>query len=619
MKILLKVSFASLLVVSLMGCAAGITPARKVGEVVSMELPQLLDEVRAGNHFSSETLQLVDSGLNAFGKANFPLANDHFNQALKLDPANSWLQFLNGLSYHFGALNGDSSLFELSEQGYALAIKFDQTSWIARYHLGLLYLDQKKYTLAQEQFAEALLFNERNPDLLYNMVVASYYAQDPETASGVLSRLNLYEPDSERALRATCMIRSALGDHAGAEASLETYKRLYVEDGNSSSLEGRIEDWRDYHDRIERVSTDSTGLPVQAAVYYPADKSERHLIRQAGIHNASHEEDGAGEDNKMIIVDVVMVGTEEDISTRKGVNLLNGLSVQFGQADENGYKPGYSWSASREKSGSDPYSVSKTITQALTLPAITYSLNIFNSEAARAEILARPTLIALDGEESVFFSGLNVQASAVGSNDGGSVEINERVGVTLAITPEFLDDKSIKLKVHAQRRFLRTPSADIVYQNKFETTETDVSANVIINYGETLVLSGLSEKETERLRDGVPFLQDVPGLQYFFSQKDTRDFQRSVMILLTPRQPQYVYREGKRKESKSGRSPAVNELQARYSDWFKPYPNWASMFHQLQSNSLYREFRTGDVTMERWTGQQSLLDRLRQALGFLYF
>lgn len=619
MKILLRVLFVSLLFVSLLGCAVGTPPARKVGEVVSMALPRLLEEVRTGNHFSSETLQLVDGGLEAFGKADFHVANDHFNQALKLDPANSWLQFLNGLSYHFGALNGDSSLFELSEQGYTLAIKFDQTNWIARYHLGLMYLDQKKYTLAQGQFAEALLFNERSPDLLYNMVVASYYAQDPETASGVLGRLNLYEPDSERALRATCMVRSALGDHAGAQASLETYKRLYVEDGISSSLEGRVEDWKDYHDRIERVSTDATGLPLRTAIYYPADKSEGHPIGQAGIHNASYQEDEADEDQKMIIVDVVMVGTEEDISTRKGVNLLSGLSLQFGQSDENNYSPAFSWSDSREQSGADPYSVSKTITRALTLPAITYSLNIFNSETARAEILARPTLIAMDGEESVFFSGLNIQASAVGDSDGGSVEINERVGVTLAITPEFLDDKSIKLKVHAQRRFLRTPSADIVYQNKFETTETDVSANVVINYGETLVLSGLSEKETERLRDGVPFLQDIPGVQYFFSQMDTRDFQRSVMILLTPRQPQYVYREGKRKESKGGRSPSVDELQARYSDWFKPYPNWASMFHQLQSNSLYREFRTGDVTMERWTGQQSLLDRLRHALGFLYY
>ncbi|PLX78685.1 MAG: hypothetical protein C0616_13495 [Desulfuromonas sp.] len=618
MKVLLRVLFASLLVASLVGCAVGNAPARKVGEDVSMALPQLLEEVRAGNNFSSETLQLVDSGLDAFGKADFQLANDYFNQALKLDPANSWLQFLNGLSYHFGALNGDSSLFELSEQGYTLAIKFDQTNWIARYHLGLMYLDQKKYNLAQEQFAEALLFNERHPDLLYNMVVASYYAQDPETASGVLSRLNLYEPDSERALRATCMVRSALGDHDGAKASLELYKRLYVENETSSSLEGRIEDWKGFHDRIERVNVDATGLSLRNAVYYPADKSEGH-IRQAGVHNASYQEDEIDEDKKMIIVDVVMVQTEEDLSTRKGVNLLSGLSMQFGQSDENGYRPAFSWSDSREQAGSDPYSVSKTITRALSLPAITYSLNIFNSSTERAEVLARPTLVALDGEESTFFSGLNIQASAVGDADGGSVEINERVGVTLSITPEFLDDKSIKLKVHAQRRFLRTPSADIVYQNKFETTETDVSANVIINYGESLVLSGLSEKETERLRDGVPFLQDVPVLQYFFSQKNTRDFQRSVLILLTPRQPQYVYREGKRKVGKSGRSSSVDELQARYSDWFKPYPNWASMFHQLQSNSLYREFRTGDVTLERWTGQQSLLDRLRQALGFLYY
>ena len=155
-----------------------------------------------------------------------------------------------------------------------------------------------------------------------------------------------------------------------------------------------------------------------------------------------------------------------------------------------------------------------------------------------------------------------------------------------------------------------------------ETSKTTVNAQVVMEFGETVILSGLSEKETSRIRDGVPGLQDVPIVQYAFSQSDTRDFQRSVLVLLTPRRSQYVYRskngQPAQQPDEGGGAP-LEELRARYSDWFRPYPNLASVFHHLGSSSLYREFRTGDVTLERWDRQITLEERLRQAVGFLYY
>ena len=92
---------------------------------------------------------------------------------------------------------------------------------------------------------------------------------------------------------------------------------------------------------------------------------------------------------------------------------------------------------------------------------------------------------------------------------------------------------------------------------------------------------------------------------------------------MTPRPPSYTYqsdrqREQTRQRQNSGER-ALSELQARYSDWFKPYPNWASAFHHMQDNTLYREFRTGDVTMERWANSETLKSRLIQAIDFLYY
>ena len=121
-------------------------------------------------------------------------------------------------------------------------------------------------------------------------------------------------------------------------------------------------------------------------------------------------------------------------------------------------------------------------------------------------------------------------------------------------------------------------------------------------------------------RDGVPGLQEIPGIQYVFSRKEDYDFQRSVLILITPRLADYVYKEPTSAIlNEDSEQSALLGLRAKYLDWFKPYPNTASVFNFMQRNRLYREFRTGDVSLEEWKGSGTLDERLAQIKTFLYF
>ena len=97
------------------------------------------------------------------------------------------------------------------------------------------------------------------------------------------------------------------------------------------------------------------------------------------------------------------------------------------------------------------------------------------------------------------------------------------------------------LAVDAARTFLKPPSANIGFTYKLEISEILANANVVMNLGDTLVLGGLSEKESTTNRDGVPLLQDLPGVQYLFSQQQRTDYQRSVLILITPRPAAYTW------------------------------------------------------------------------------
>jgi pilus assembly protein CpaC len=235
-------------------------------------------------------------------------------------------------------------------------------------------------------------------------------------------------------------------------------------------------------------------------------------------------------------------------------------------------------------------------------------------------VLARPTLAAIEGLPSEFFSGTNLNAAVVSTNSLGNasaVPVDKRFGVKLAVTPSFLPNGMVKLKVDAQRTFLNANVDSAGFAYRLEISETSSNANVVMNLGDTLVLSGLSEKESSSSRNGVPFLQDVPVAQYLFSTKRKSDFQRSVLILITPRAPLYTSR------SESGQSAAMKSsmqaMREKLGFSGRTPSNIELILTHLKTTNLFREFRQGDVSLERWDRMHSTGDRLNQALEFLYY
>ena len=549
--------------------------------------------------------QIASDGINFILKKDYVGASKRFNAALKLSPSNSKIHFLNGLSYHLSSSEGDESKRALAEQGYDLSLKFDKSNWLVYYYKGLLKLDAKEFDKAKENFAEALLLNSNDPDLLYHMGFAAYYTQDIATARAVFFQLNQNEPESARSIEALAMVSAANNEPENAKNYISTLKSQ-----NNTSIDRvkllikRLNDWESYHSKSKNKETINTEKSTESI----NKKSDPEYV----IDNSTDSYDFEEDQTDMITLDAVFISTEEVISSSRGTNLLNGLSVQFGNGDGDS-----SFTRTRENDSGD-----KTVieTSLITIPAINYSLNIANSFGNRNEILARPSLVATSGSQSSFFAGIEVEAGIV--SEKGEVTIEKEVGVSLEITPEIQDDGRIALEIIASRTFLKPPSSNVKFDFAVELSKTQVSANVVVNEGDTLILSGLSEKEISSTRDGVPLLQDIPALQYIFSNERDYKLQKSILILITARKADYIYKkQSQNNEQVSSKvsSKAMKELRARYLDWFKPYPNTASVFEFMQGNALYREFRTGDVKMEKWQGSQNLSQRLSEARKFLYY
>jgi Flp pilus assembly protein TadD len=631
---------------------AGDQAARPTGEVTGSVRPALgnLPVPRdSAKTRRNQPQQLAYDGLNLLADGDVAGASSKFNAALRLTPTEANFHLLNAVAYHLDLLNGNGAAAELARQGYDMAIQYSPSNWLGYFLRGRLRMDQQDYGGARADFAEALLFESNEPQLLLSMASASYHHGDVTTAVAMIDRLDkLKALSGTKELQAAAMIYAAIGRTADAER----IARQMATGGEpqawrAEQLNRRIADWA----RVHEASAVPIKIQTRADLASSAGSSTGDtLMAQAGPPDwqpggSPYGQPGGPPDGqpggptalrpgaavfsdptkstKMVIVDVVIIQTDETVATAKGFNLLRGLQLNFGLPASVTGTP--AWSRSTSIVTDPAKGTPSAITRQVSLSGLSYSLNIFNATGQRNEILARPTIVAMADQVSDFFAGVELTAAAVGSGNAGgqAVQIQKQIGVSLAVKPAFLPDGRVQLSVQAERTFIKTPSPDVIFSFRLETSKTRVNSNVVMRYGETLILSGLSEKESENVRDGVPVLQDIPLIQYAFSQGSTKEFQKSVLILLTPRPAEYVYqpeaaRIASENELSADERPIAN-LRARYTDWFKPYPNWASVFNHLQSNSLYREFRTGDVELERWSSSQSLMNRLKQSIDFLWY
>lgn len=553
---------------------------------------------------------LVRKSVAALEAGKLKDASGFINLALKLDITDPDLQFMNGLTYHMMGVRGDAAKFELAEQGYNQALNFDPGNLAARYQLGLLFMDQRRYGLAQGHFAAVALHRGDDPAVLYSLASASYYARDPITSEAALKRLMAVAPEAKsnpEILKATVLSLSAMDDREGAAKFVAAYRNSVKDQGDGDYLQRRVNSWQSFYNTDAKVlqaqfqSADPYSPPVDP---YSQPTDSNAAVGQQDVSEPAQGASASFVGNSMVVVDVVLIGTQEDVRDSRGVNLLNGLQLQFGDP----LSGTMGWSKTRTKTTdylNDGLAQStNTITKMIGIPAVTYSLNIANSLNANNQVLAKPSLVAQSGQTSEFFSGTEILAAAVSGGSGDSVSVQKEVGVKLSVTPEMLPDDMIRLHVVAERTFLTDPSNSVVFEFRLDTTKTNVNSTVTMKFGETLILGGLSERETTKSADGVPGLMDIPVLNYLFSQRVERQFERSIMILMTPRRPHYTRQSSADREGADQKMSELERdlkrLQHRKGDWYTPRPTFTEIQDKLQGREFFEEFRTGDVKIQSW-------------------
>ena len=157
-----------------------------------------------------------------------------------------------------------------------------------------------------------------------------------------------------------------------------------------------------------------------------------------------------------------------------------------------------------------------------------------NSES---NILSTPSLLTLDnspasisvGQNVPFLTGSFTNASGSGANNPFQTIERENVGISLNVTPHVNEGDSVVLEIEQEVSSLTgTAASDII------TNERSISATILAQDGETIVLGGLIKDEVQETVRKVPILGDIPGLGRLFRSNRSKVSKTNLYVFIKP-------------------------------------------------------------------------------------
>jgi tetratricopeptide (TPR) repeat protein len=498
----------------------------------------------AGPVLASEPLQ---EGIRAASSGKWSAAQRAFAAALRDDLRNPRLQFLNGLA-HWQVGRADPARLPLARVGFETSVQQAPEDFWANLYLGYQHLEEARYGDAQSAFAHAARSRPDRWEAAYGLGVASYLMGDvlaARLAAEQAVQLNGASPDA-------CRLQLMTAALAGEDVSV---------------------------------------LSVRYRSQFPADaaapRRAAEIVRAANVRPMAAQDGSAGgapgagaSPDKQIVVDLTIILSSVLDTKSRGVNLFDGLALQFGYGNQ--------FTSSRPSGGE--WSSNRSITQSIGVPQLDYSLNLFNTAGQYYHVLARPSLTAYLGQESEFFAGRTINVKVSGVNLGSLQPID--VGVGLKVQPEAIEGNRVRFRVNASRSFLSQDQVG-TFDESLTTFKQLVSATAEVEFGQTLVMSALSETVDDNKYSKTPGLGDIPGVSAFFKDTSKAHRQETLLILITP-VPASAYTA-----PLGAVSLPVDALVQAWKSQIDPHSNLGAIVQRLTGKNPGRRGARGDLG---WSG-----------------
>jgi type IV pilus assembly protein PilQ len=146
-------------------------------------------------------------------------------------------------------------------------------------------------------------------------------------------------------------------------------------------------------------------------------------------------------------------------------------------------------------------------------------------------VLANPKVLALNKQKGEVIVGREDGYITTTVTESTSVQTVEflKTGSRLIFRPFIGSDNYIRMEIHPEDSSGGLTSANLPFK-----ITTEVTSNIMVKDGHTIVIGGLFREASDTARSQTPFLGSLPGAGPLFRKQRDRSTREEVIILLTP-------------------------------------------------------------------------------------
>jgi type IV pilus assembly protein PilQ len=158
-------------------------------------------------------------------------------------------------------------------------------------------------------------------------------------------------------------------------------------------------------------------------------------------------------------------------------------------------------------------------------------LNALQSDG-KVNILSSPSITTLDNQKAFTESGKKVPV-ANRDKDGNITIRYEDAVLRLEIKPHVIDGKNLKMNILVKKDEVDPNTLNYIEGNP-PIYKKQTETSLIVQDGETIVISGLSIEQRSNSEVGIPLFKNVPVLGWLFKKEDKSNAMEEVLIFITP-------------------------------------------------------------------------------------
>ena len=155
-------------------------------------------------------------------------------------------------------------------------------------------------------------------------------------------------------------------------------------------------------------------------------------------------------------------------------------------------------------------------------------------QEGRGEVISSPRVITSNQKEAVIKQGTEIPYQEAASSGATSVSFKEAV-LSLTVTPHITPDDRIRMDLKVTKDSVGQVVPTAGGGSNPSIDKREISTQVLVQSGETVVLGGIHEQQKRENTAKVPFFGDLPFIGVLFRRNSTVDQNTELLIFVTPK------------------------------------------------------------------------------------